>query len=215
MAKAPKNTRSIEAIQTPALEVADHVARQQRAALIEQYAQKTNRRWHCLAELLDSGGDKQFRPLLNSLLKGEFDSNGRCRVLYLHPWSPPRRMTPDFVESILEFFKATPFTVRDQYVSHGWIPRHMAESWAKAHNIKLEKTSRRGRPRGQRQDVNKNDAQYVRLVARYRAEGESEHKAVRMALENGELDRTSRKYWSDPKSEAIRIRRKFREGQRG
>jgi hypothetical protein len=122
-------------------------------------------------------------------------------------------MTPEFMASTLEIFKATPFTVRDQFVLPCWIPNQMAEDWAKAHNIKLERKSRRGRPRGQRQDENKNDPQYVRLIAKYRAEGKSEHEAARMALENRQLD--TRKSWSNPKSEAIRIRKKFREGQRG
>jgi hypothetical protein len=136
---------------------------QRNAARIERYAQKTNRKRICLAELLDKGGDKQFRPLLNSLLKGEFNSNSRCRVLWLHPWSPPRLMTPEFMADNVKIYEATPFTIRDQFVSRCWMPRHMAESWAKAHNIKLERKSRRGRPRGQRQDENKNDPQYLRL----------------------------------------------------
>jgi hypothetical protein len=231
----PKNTRSLATIQTPAAEATDYVARQRRAARIERYAQKTNRKRICLAELLEKGGDKQFRPLLNSLLKGEFNSNGRCRVLWLHPWSPPRLMTPQFMASIEKMYEATPWTVRDQYVSRCWIPRHMAESWAKARNINLERKSRRGRPRGQRQEVNKNDAQYIGLVARYRAEGKSEHEAVKMALKNKLLD--DEKHWIERrrfsekelrqgqkprpgdeayrKREAIRIRKKFREGQHG
>jgi len=227
MARAsPKKIRSVATIQTPAAEAPDNVARQRRAARVEQYAQKTKRKWVCLAELLDKGGDKQFWPLRKSLLKGEFNSNGRCRVLWLHPWSPPRRMTPEFMERILETFKATPFTVRDQFVSRCWIPGPMAASWAKAHNVKLGGKSSRGRPRGQRQAINENDAQYVRLVARHRAEGKSEHEAVRMALKNVQLD--YEKYWIEQlqgqkprlrteayqKSEAIRIRKKFREGQR-
>jgi hypothetical protein len=207
------NSHSVTTIQMPRAEAADHVARQRRTARIERYRQKPNRKWICLAELLDKGGDKQFRPLLNSLLNGEFNHNGLCRVLYLHPWSPPRRMTPAFMASSLENFKATPWTVRDQYVSHCWIQRHMAESWAKAHDIKLERKSRRGRPRGQRQDVNRNDAQYIRLVARYRAEGKSEREAVKLALETRQLD--TEKCWIGRESEAIRIRKKFREGQRG
>jgi hypothetical protein len=156
-------------------------------------------------------------------LKGEFNSNGRCRVLWLHPWSPPVRMTPEFMASIVEIYEATPHTIRDQFVSRCWIPGEIAASWAKAHNIKLDGKSSRGRPRGQRQGVNKNDAQYVRLVARYRAEGKSEREAVRMALENRQLDQE--KSWIEgknprqrneayKKSEAIRIRKKFREGQR-
>jgi hypothetical protein len=225
MARAsPKNTRSVATIQTPAADVAEHVARQRRAARIERYAQKTKRKWVCLAELLDKGGDKQFRPLPKSLLKGKFNSNGRCRVLWLHPWSPPRRMTPEIMASIVETYEATPFKIRDRFVSRCWIPGEMAASWAKAHNIKIDGKSSRGRPRGQRQDINKNDAHYVRLVARYRAEGKSGHEAVRMALENRQLD--NEKYWIEGKnprprneayrkSEAIRIRKKFREGQRG
>jgi hypothetical protein len=260
MAKADrKNTPSITTVQMPPAEAADHVA------CIERYAKKTKRKWVCLAELLDKGGDKQFRPLRKSLLKGEFNSNGRCRVLWLHPWSPPRRMTPEFMAKIVEIYKATPFTIRDQFVSHCWIPAEMAASWAKARKIKPEGKSPRGRPRGQRQDVNKNDAQYVRLVARYRAEGKSEREAVRMALENKQLDHekswiqqqqrqtraglkaltdeeleralierlkalglnesdalspvasrrdTEEKQAAYRKSEAIRIRKKFREGQR-
>ena len=227
MAKAdPKNTHSVARIHMPPAEAADHVARQRRAARIERYTQKTKRKWVCLAELLEKGGDKQYRRLLKSLLNGEFTSNGRCRVLYLHPWSPPRRMTPEFMAGIVETYEATPFGIRDQFVSRCWIPREMAASWAKAHKIKLDGKSSRGRPRGQRQHENKIDAQYVRLVARYRAEGKSEHEAVRMALENEQL------YWekyfieqlqgkkSRPrseerrKSEVIRIRKKFREGQR-
>jgi hypothetical protein len=200
---------------------------QRHAARIERYAQKTNRKRICVAELLGKGGDKHFRPLLKSLLKGEFNSNGQCRALWLHACLPPQRMTPEFMASIVKIYEAAPFTIRDQFVSRCWIPRHMAESWAKAHNIKLERKSRRGRPRGQRQDVNTNDAQYIHLVARYCAEGKSEHEAVRMALEKQQLDHE--KDWIErqrgqkprprdeayQKSEAIRIRKKFREGQRG
>jgi hypothetical protein len=62
------------------------------------------------------------------------------------------------------------------------------------------------------------------LVAGYRAQGTSEHKAVRMALENRQLDQE--KSWIEGekprqrneayrKSEAIRIRKKFRAGQHG
>jgi hypothetical protein len=153
-----QGTRSVATNQTPAADAAeeDHVARQRRADRIERYAQKTKRKWVCLAGLLEKGGDKQFRHLLNSLLKGEFNSNGRCRVLWLHPWSPPRLMTPELMADTVKKYEATPFTIRDQFVSRCWIPRRMAERWAKAHNIKLERKSRRGRPRGQRQDVNKN-----------------------------------------------------------
>jgi hypothetical protein len=133
-------------------------------------------------------------------------------------------MTPEFMAAVVKIYEATPFTIRDQFVSRCWIPRHMAESWAKAHNIKLERKSRRGRPRGQRQDATKNDPQYIRLVARYRAEGKSEHEAVKMALETRQLDQE--KSWIEGKnprlrneayrkSEAIRIRKKFRQGQRG
>ena len=222
-----KQKNSVATNQTPAADAADHVARQRRAARVERYAQKTNRKRICLAELLDKGGDKHFRPLLNSLLKGEFNNNGRCRVLWLHPWSPARRMSPEFMASKVEMYEATPWIIRDQFLSRCWIPRHMAESWAKARNIKLERKSRRGRPRGQRQDVNKHDAQYIRLVARYRVEGKSEREAVKMALENKQLDWD--KYWIEQqwgekprqrsetyrKSEAIRIRKKFREGQHG
>ena len=228
MAKAdPEHTHSAANVQMPPAEATDHVARQRRAARIERYAQETKRKRVCLDELLDKGGDKQFRPLLNSLLKGEFNSNDRCRVLWLHPWSPPRRMTPEFMASIVEMYKATPFTIRDQFVSRCWVPREMAEGWAKAHKIRLEAKSPRGRPRGQRQHENKIDAQYERLVARYRGEGKGEHEAVRMALENEQLD--WEKYFIEQiqgkkprprtdayrKSEAIRIRKKFREGQRG
>jgi hypothetical protein len=133
-------------------------------------------------------------------------------------------MTPKFMASILEIFKATPFTVRDQYVRHCWIPGEMAESWAKAHKIKLEGKNSRGRPRGQRQDENKMDPQYVYLVARYRAEGHSEHEAVRMVVQDKHLD--WEQYWIEqqrtkPRSREeirsslkVRIRKKFREGQR-
>jgi hypothetical protein len=228
MAKAdPEHTHSAANVQMSPAEAGDHVARQRRAARIERYTQKTKRKRVCLAELLDKGGDKQFGPLLNSLLKGEFNSNGRCRALWLHPWSPPRRMTPEFMADNVKKYEATPFTIRDQFVSRCWIPREMAASWAKAHKIKLHGKSSRGRPRGQRQDVNKNDAQYIRLVAKSRVEGKSEHEAVRMALENKQLD--IEKYWiqdqgqrkqrTDEKAyrkrEGSRIRKKFREGQRG
>jgi hypothetical protein len=218
VAKAdPKNTRNVETIQTPATAGAgpddlpckwdvvdgvrscfvcgagpddecDHIARQRRIARIERYAQQINRKWTCLAELLTKGGDKQFRPLLNSLLKGEFNNNGRCRVLWLHPWSPPKRMTPEFMASNVKNYEATPSTIRDQFVARCWVPRETAVSWAKAHKIKLHGKSLRGRPRGQRQVENKNDAQYIRLAARYRAEGKGEHEAVRMALENQQFD---------------------------
>jgi hypothetical protein len=199
LAKAgPKNTRDVATPQTPAEAVGadnlpcewdvvdgvrfcvvcgagpddecDYIARQRRIARIarlERYAT-------CLAELLDKGGDKQFRPLLNSLLKGEFNNNGRCRVLWLHPWSPPKHMTPEFMASTVKDYEATPSTIRVQFVAHCWIPKGMAMSWAKAHKIKLHGKSPRGRSRGQRQAENKNDAQYIRLAARYRAEGKSE-----------------------------------------
>jgi hypothetical protein len=221
MAKADrKNTPSVTTVQMPPAEAADHVAR------IERYAQKTKRKWVCLAELLDKGGDKKYRPLLKSLLTGEFNSNSRCRVLYLHPWSPPRRMTPEFMASIVEMYEATPFGIRDQFVSRCWIPADMAATWAKDHKIKLDGKSSRGRPKGQRQDVNKHDDQYLRLVASYRAEGKSEREAVKMALKNKQLD--NEKYWIERRqgqkprprtkeyrdSEGIRIRKKFREGQR-
>jgi hypothetical protein len=89
MAQAdPEHTHSAARVQMPPAEAEDHVACQRRAARIERYTQKTKRKRVCLAELLDKGGDKQFRPLLNSLLKGQFNSNGRCRVLWLHPRSP-------------------------------------------------------------------------------------------------------------------------------
>jgi hypothetical protein len=109
-------------------------------------------------------------------------------VLWLHPWSPPQIMTPEFMASRVEMYEATPSTIRDQFVARCWVPRETAASWAKAHKIKLDGKSSRGRPRGQRMAENKNDAQYIRLIARYRAEGKSEHEAVRLALENQQLD---------------------------
>jgi hypothetical protein len=202
------------------------LARQRRAARIERYEQNTKRTSRCLAEVLAKGGDKVFRQLIKSLQRGEFNSGGRCRVLWLHPWSPPQRMTPELIASQVEIYKATPSTIRDQVLARCWIPAEMAASWAKAHGIKLDVTNTRGRPKGQRQVVNANDAQYLWLVAKYRAEGKSEREAVRLALENKQLD--GEKYWIERQqkqkprartevyrnSEASRIRKKFRDGQR-
>jgi hypothetical protein len=126
----------------------DRCARQWRAARIKRFEkrQQEAREWINFADIADwcSKEDQSILPnerkreatfdtLASDLLAGEFEENGRSRVLFLHPTTAKARMTP-------EWFK----NIRDHnydgdhgrlYLAHCWIPRRLFERWLARHRL--------------------------------------------------------------------------------
>jgi hypothetical protein len=87
-------------------------ARQWRSARMERFAQtqRRERNWINVEEIgelcseLDGSGvpneaarENAYRNFEHDLLHGDFEENGRSRVLYLHPWTVRTRMTREWL----------------------------------------------------------------------------------------------------------------------
>jgi hypothetical protein len=96
----------------------DQKTRQWRIARIERFTEKQgrDREWINFAEIAEwcskedgsivSNEEKRaaaFDTLASDLLAGEFEENGRSRVLYLHPYSARARMTRGWLQDALEY----------------------------------------------------------------------------------------------------------------
>ena len=126
-------------------------ARQWRAARMERFAQAQLRKrdWINFEEVavlcseLDGSGvlnDAAFenacRNLENDLLSGDFEENGRSRVLYLHPSTVRTRMTPEWLQDAIEY-NYDGHRGRSQFLPWCWIPRGMYERLAANHNLPI------------------------------------------------------------------------------
>jgi hypothetical protein len=124
-------------------------ARIWRANRIERFTvrQRRERQWINFAEIAEwcSKEDGSIVPneqkraaafdtLQADLLAGEFDENGRSRVLYLHPSTTKSRMTcvwlTDAIDNNYDGHRG-----RAQYLPYCWIARHSFELWLVKHRL--------------------------------------------------------------------------------
>ena len=96
------------------------------------------------------GVSEGFQQLQAAILAGEFEQDGRCRVLYLHPAVTKTKMTRGWLEDIIEVFAKQPATIERQYLGCCWVPRAMALAWSNSRNVNsnAKRPTRRGRPKG-------------------------------------------------------------------
>ena len=97
-----------------------------------------------------------FKQLQAAIFAGEFEQNGRCRVLYLHPAVTKTKMTREWLAKIIEIWAKQPATIERQYLGCCWVPRVMALAWCSSRNVSVKawldsntkRPTRRGRPKG-------------------------------------------------------------------
>jgi hypothetical protein len=95
-----------------------------------------------------------FKQLQVAILAGEFEQNGRCRVLYLHPVVTKTKMTRAWLTTVTEVYE--PATIERQYLGWCWVPREMAIAWCNSRNVSVKawldsnakRPIRRGRQKG-------------------------------------------------------------------
>ena len=127
----------------------DRRARQWRTARIERFAerQRQTREWINFAEIAEwcSKEDQSIVPnkekstaafdtLASDLLAGEFEENGRSRVLYLHPATAKARMARDWLQDAIAHNYDGEHG-RSEYLPHCWIQRRMFERWLAKHRL--------------------------------------------------------------------------------
>jgi hypothetical protein len=100
-----------------------------------------------------------YDTLAQDILEGEFEVNGRSRVLFLHPWSKWARMTRQWLTDIIEthnynqipqhrdnnhygraqyltFGRAQCFRWgRTRFLPYCWVPRDLLERWLAKHRL--------------------------------------------------------------------------------
>ena len=175
-------------------------ARQWRSAKMERFAQTQlrKRQWINVEEIaelcseLNGSGvpneaarENAYRNFQRDLLSGDFDENGRSRVLYLHPWTVRTRMTREWLQDAMKF-NYDGDRGRSQFLPWCWVPRGMYERFAAKHNLpsspprfqpehaatavaqataseKLPKASKRRRPAEERvrQELEKKAPEYI------------------------------------------------------
>ncbi|MFY9734599.1 MAG: hypothetical protein WAL02_05625 [Rhodoplanes sp.] len=104
-------------------------------------AQRRHREWINFAEIADwcAREDRSIEPnerkraaafdrLANDLLAGEFEEDGRSRVLYLHPRSTRARMTREWLRDAIGH-NYDGDVGRSGFLPHCWIARHLFERW--------------------------------------------------------------------------------------
>jgi hypothetical protein len=74
-----------------------------------------------------------YQKLQRDLLEGDFEENGRSRVLYLHPRTSKARMTRDWLTRLMEVYDQS--TINSQYLAPCWIPREFFERWLAKHRM--------------------------------------------------------------------------------
>ena len=108
--------------------------------------QRRKREWINFAEIADwcsevdgsvvpneSARVSAYVKLQRDLLEGDFEENGRSRVLYLHPWTVKAKMTRQSMELMIETYP--PATIRSQYFDHCWLPRNVFQRWLAKHHL--------------------------------------------------------------------------------
>jgi hypothetical protein len=122
--------------------------RQWRTARIERFTeiQRSTREWINFAEIAkwcadESGGvvpNEEFRAAAyqkfqHDLLEGDFEEDGRSKVLYLHPYTSKARMTRGWLTHLTEVYDRT--TINSEYLAHCWIPREFFGRWLAKHRM--------------------------------------------------------------------------------
>src|SRR5262249_2677877 len=74
--------------------------------------------------------------LQRAVIAGEFERDGRSRVLYLHPAVTSAKMTREKMRNAVETF--LPETVRRQYLACCWLPTELATAWCLKNNITVD-----------------------------------------------------------------------------
>lgn len=117
--------------------------------------QARERSWINFKELAELYGrnvsvSEGFKQLQAAILAGEFEQDGRCRVLYFHPAVAKTKMTRGWLADIIEVFAKQPATIERQYLGCCWVPRAMALAWSNSRNVNsnAKRPTRRGRPKG-------------------------------------------------------------------
>jgi hypothetical protein len=122
--------------------------RRWRTARIERCTeiQRRTREWINFAEIAEWCSDESgvvpnedargaaYQKLQHDLLEGDFEENGRSRVLYLHLYSTKARMTRDWLTRQIETSKDQT-TINSQYLAHCWIRRDFFERWLAKHRL--------------------------------------------------------------------------------
>jgi hypothetical protein len=105
-------------------------------------SQQRRRQWISIAEIADwiacSRGatdrrDETLRAqgyddLLNAMLLGEFDHNGRSGILYLSPDPERSRLEVGKLRNMRDFY-ANSSTLNDEVLARCWVPRKLAQRW--------------------------------------------------------------------------------------
>jgi hypothetical protein len=108
--------------------------------------QRRKREWINFAEIADwcsevdgsvvpneSARASAYEKLQRDLLEGDFEENGRSRVLYLHPWTVKAKMTRQWMENMIETHPRA--TIPRQYFDHCWLPRNLFQRWLAKHHL--------------------------------------------------------------------------------
>jgi hypothetical protein len=108
--------------------------------------QRRKREWINFAEIADwcsevdgsvvpneSARASAYEKLQRDLLEGDFEENGRSRVLYLHPWTVKAKVTRQWMENMIETHP--PATIRSKYLDHCWLPRNLFQRWLAKHHL--------------------------------------------------------------------------------
>jgi hypothetical protein len=125
--------------------------RKRRAERISRFRQDQRRRreWINFSEIAEWYSERDgsvisseeakrsaYQKLLNDLLVGEFDENGRSRVLFLHHLTSMAKMTSSRARDFANMFSRE--TLRSEYLDHCWIPRSLFRRWLATHNLPIE-----------------------------------------------------------------------------
>jgi hypothetical protein len=147
-----------------------------------------------------------YRAFREAILAGRFETQGRSRILYLHPLTTKARMTREFLEHVMEWHPTE--TVGRQYLGCCWLPRDLAIAWCESRNIAasaewLVQPLRPAKRRGRR---HLDDSAALAIMARHRDNGFRIGAAARVAMAT--VGRTA----NNDKAEEYRLCRKFRRG---
>lgn len=147
-----------------------------------------------------------YRAFREAILAGRFETQGRSRILYLHPLTTKARMTREFLAHMVECNPNE--TVGRQYLGCCWLPRALAISWCESRNIaaSAEWLVRPLRPPKRRGRRHLDDSTALAIMARHRGNGFKIGAAARLAIAT--VGRTA----NNDKAEEYRLCRKFRRG---
>jgi hypothetical protein len=84
----------------------------------------------------EAARENAYRNLELGLLNGDFEENGRSRVLYLHPSTVKTRMTREWYRDVVEY-NYDGCQGRSQFLPWCWISRSMYERFAAEHYLPI------------------------------------------------------------------------------